>query len=118
MKTIKALSVHQPWASMIALGPKTIESRTWYTYYRGELLICSTKKINDNYRRLPYGQALCIVNLIECRPMKKSDEPLACCPCLKNLWSWVLRDVRKIEPFPVIGRQGLFNYQLPKGVKL
>lgn len=27
--TIKALSLHQPWASLIALGAKTIETRGW-----------------------------------------------------------------------------------------
>lgn len=32
---MKALSVHQPWAWMIAEGHKTIELRKRPTYYRG-----------------------------------------------------------------------------------
>jgi len=36
---MKALSVKQPWANKIASGEKTIEVRTWYTHYRGPLLI-------------------------------------------------------------------------------
>lgn len=41
---MKALSVKQPWAELIASGVKTIETRTWYTSYRGPLLICSSKR--------------------------------------------------------------------------
>ena len=26
---MKALTLHQPWASLIALGPKTVETRSW-----------------------------------------------------------------------------------------
>lgn len=34
----KALSVRRPWANLIFAG-KTVENRTWYTSYRGELCI-------------------------------------------------------------------------------
>jgi hypothetical protein len=33
------LTLHQPWASLIALGVKTIETRSWSTKYRGPLAI-------------------------------------------------------------------------------
>lgn len=36
---MKALTLHQPWASLIALGAKTIETRSWPTKYRGSLAI-------------------------------------------------------------------------------
>lgn len=35
----RALSVRQPWASLIAAGRKSIEIRTWRTDYRGPLAI-------------------------------------------------------------------------------
>ena len=35
----RALTLHQPWASLIALGVKTIETRSWSTPYRGPLAI-------------------------------------------------------------------------------
>lgn len=35
----RALTVRQPWASLIALGVKTIETRSWSTAYRGPLVI-------------------------------------------------------------------------------
>jgi len=36
---VKALTVRQPWASLVALGVKTIETRPWSTRYRGPLAI-------------------------------------------------------------------------------
>lgn len=36
---MKALTIRQPWASLIATGVKTIETRSWSTKYRGLLLV-------------------------------------------------------------------------------
>jgi len=33
-----AISIHQPWASLIAFGEKRYETRSWKTDYRGLLL--------------------------------------------------------------------------------
>ena len=41
--TMRALTIRQPWASLIALGVKTIETRSWQTHYRGPLLIHAGK---------------------------------------------------------------------------
>lgn len=41
---LQALSIRQPWASMIVTGMKSIELRTWGTNYRGWLWIHSGKK--------------------------------------------------------------------------
>lgn len=41
---MKALSVKQPWASLIAHGIKDIENRTWKTNFRGKIYIHSTVK--------------------------------------------------------------------------
>ncbi|MFA4903029.1 MAG: ASCH domain-containing protein [Desulfobaccales bacterium] len=40
---IKALSLWQPWASLIAVGAKQYETRSWKTDYRGPLLICAAQ---------------------------------------------------------------------------
>lgn len=42
---MKAISLWQPWASLMASGAKKIETRSWPTKYRGQLVICSAKKI-------------------------------------------------------------------------
>src|SRR5690606_20923045 len=41
--TMKALSVRQPWAWLIASGHKDIENRSWPTRYRGRMLIHASK---------------------------------------------------------------------------
>lgn len=44
---MKALSIWEPWASLIACGTKRIETRSWSTEYRGPLLICAAQARND-----------------------------------------------------------------------
>lgn len=40
---MRALSIRQPWASMIVAGIKNIENRSWGTMYTGELVIHASK---------------------------------------------------------------------------
>ena len=40
---MKALTVRQPWASLIAMGVKRLETRSWSTTYRGPLMIHAGK---------------------------------------------------------------------------
>lgn len=108
---MKAISLHQPWASLIASGKKTIETRRWATSYRGDLLIVSTRK--PEYDDLPLGKALCIVEVYFCRPMVPVDEADACCQWYAGAWSWLLRNIRPIEPFAVRGLQGFYEIALP-----
>lgn len=42
---MKALSIKQPWASLIAHGIKDVENRTWKTNFRGRIYIHSTKDV-------------------------------------------------------------------------
>ncbi len=109
---VKALSVKQPWANLIASGQKTIETRLWSTEHRGPLLIVSSRvpKID------PAGYALAIVDLVECRPMIASDESAACCALYPHAFAWVMRDIRKIEIFPVRGKLGLYEVSFPDSI--
>ncbi len=71
---MKALSLIQPWATLVASGNKTIETRTYRTHYRGDLLICASKTVSPEHPELsaemfPKGVALCIVRLVDCVPM-------------------------------------------------
>lgn len=36
---MKALTLHQPWATLVAIGAKTVETRGWATKHRGPLAI-------------------------------------------------------------------------------
>lgn len=84
MKIIKALTVWQPYASLIALGLKTEEIRRWWTRHRGPLAIHAGQQINrafyaneeiyqalkdlyPTHLDLPVGRVLCLVNLKDIR---------------------------------------------------
>jgi hypothetical protein len=109
---VKAISVKRPWASMIYRGVKTIETRTWATDYRGDVLICSSKKPNIP----PAGFALCIAELVRCRRMTKADEGAAGCELYPRAWAWELRNVRKLRrPFPVKGSLGIYSVEIDPG---
>jgi hypothetical protein len=47
---MKALTIKQPWASLIARGIKDVENRTWRTNYRGRIYIhaSANKKLVRN----------------------------------------------------------------------
>lgn len=51
-----ALSVKQPWASLICYGIKDVENRTWQTNYRGRLyIVASSSKVTSLFdnRQVP-----------------------------------------------------------------
>lgn len=43
---MKVISIIQPWATLIMLGEKKFETRSWATKYRGELGIHASKKVD------------------------------------------------------------------------
>ena len=49
---MKALTVQQPWATLIAVGAKQIETRSWKTDYRGPLAIHASKNMPVKNRSL------------------------------------------------------------------
>lgn len=108
---MKALSVKQPWANMIASGEKTIETRRWATDYRGDLLIVSSRKPEI----APAGHAVAVAKVVDCRPMRRGDERAACCAMYSGAYAWILSEVRRVRPFPVKGQLGIFEVSVPQG---
>jgi hypothetical protein len=49
---MKALSLTQPWATLVAIGAKQIETRSWSTSYRGEIAIHASKGFPHDCKRL------------------------------------------------------------------
>jgi len=47
---MKALTLYQPWAMLIATGWKEVETRDWYTRYRGPLAIHAAKRWTEEER--------------------------------------------------------------------
>lgn len=108
---MKAISLKQPWANLIASGKKIIETRKWTTKYRGDLIICSSQ----NPKIEPYGKALCIVELYDIKPMTKEHEKRACIKVYPSAYAWFLRNLRPIKtPFPIKGSLGIFSLDLKK----
>lgn len=46
---MKALTIKQPWASLIAHGIKDIENRTWRTHFRGKIYIHASTLLKKEY---------------------------------------------------------------------
>jgi hypothetical protein len=130
---MKALSVRQPHASLIEAGKKTLEIRTRRTHHRGPLLICaSLSNANKEGDGLPKGVALCIVDVVDCRPMTEADVDAACVnpwtmqgasavegrqlgagePARKEYFAWVLKNPRPVTQRQVKGNTGLFNVEV------
>lgn len=127
---IRALSVKQPWASLIASGIKTLEVRSWSTDHRGDLCIVSGRapsetpkardwcvRIDDAPgpvdRTLPLGVSVCIVELVDVRMGRKKDYEAAGRVDPRGSFVWVLRNVRRTEHVPVTGRLGLWLIEPP-----
>ncbi len=113
---MKALTVQQPYASLIASGQKTIELRSWSTMYRGPLLIHAGKRLHSDYRNrllplLPRGVIVCVVDLVDVRPYHEGDRPNTFVKrrLLNGFFSWVLENARGTPPIPIDGHQRLFD---------
>ncbi|MEO0934302.1 MAG: DNA N-6-adenine-methyltransferase [Cyanobacteria bacterium J06641_2] len=138
--TVKAISLWQPWASLIPLGFKHYETRSWKTNYRGKLLICSAAKSTKNqYQQylkvgsevnlpdwdetnFPRGYALAICDLVDCIEMtpefisQQSQTEILCGDWQVGRYAWKLKNIQPItEPFAVKGKQGLFNVTSTNG---
>ena len=77
---MKALTLTQPWASLIALRKKRFETRSWGTAYRGKLAIHAAKGFPKHCQDfaarcretgialrdpLPLGEVICTVELVD-----------------------------------------------------
>ena len=128
-----ALTVCQPWAWAIMVGPKRVENRTWRTNYRGPLAIHagkSRKWLRDCDRfpdgtlppaatDLTFGAVLGVVELVNVLPY--TDPEVATDPWADGPWCWVLRDPQPwFEPFYCPGACGLWRIaaQIPSELNL
>lgn len=53
---MKALTLYEPWASLVALGAKKIETRSWPTKYRGPLAIRAAKSYEAWHMNLSWEE--------------------------------------------------------------
>src|SRR6266699_6473957 len=57
--TIPALTMTDPWGSLVAAGAKRIETRSWSTAYRGPLAIHVAKTLPARAEALCYEEPFC-----------------------------------------------------------
>lgn len=120
MTDIRALTIRQPWAALIAHGIKRVENRTWGTAWRGTLLIHAAKGAD------PYPDGVPWVDGADVRSAIVAVATLAdvhVCDGACSPWAepgrhhWVLTDVRALaEPVPGRGALGLWRPHLTEAV--
>jgi hypothetical protein len=123
---MKALTVCQPWAELIARGIKLVENRTWPTAYRGPLAIHAGKSrqwLMDprdwHYAvelpatdALTFGALIAVVELVDCVEVEMLPADLRSHPFAEGPWCWVLRNAKRIGPIPCRGNVGLWDTDL------
>lgn len=130
MKRIKALTICQPYAHLIAIGDKRVENRGWPTHHRGELLIHAGKsrkmlEDDDESHWITQGDPMCfgaivavvnVIDMVHIDTLRHSDYDNKH-PWLKNhphchgQWCWVLELVARLStPIPCNGKLGLWEY--------
>lgn len=99
------------YASMVYQGKKPIESRTWRTSYRGDILIGCSKASKSEFA----GMAICVVELYHIEEMRKEHEKYVGCELYDRANAWYLKNLRRIlNPFPIKGKLSIFNVDVPE----
>lgn len=101
------------YASLVLEGIKILETRTWATKYRGDILITCSKSSKSVYA----GKALCVLSLNDIEPMKPEHEKAACIAVYPNAKVWHLSNVRKLSRmFEVKSQLSVFQVEIPDDV--
>jgi len=125
---MKALTLHQPWASLILDGRKTVETRSWYTKHRGELAIHAGATVDVDACKLfgydgssiPRGAIVCIVDLVDCVQFpSRLVKPDPYGDYTPGRYGWLLTVIQTFrQPIPTKGALGLWNWTPPTQMRL
>ncbi len=136
---MRAITLKQPWAQLVALRAKRYETRSWMTRYRGAMAIHAGLEFTREARALcgrePFASALlgnddlptgCVIAISELAAVYRtspedgsllgevhafpeSDRPFG--DFSPGRYAWLLQNVRALEePIPARGAQGLWNW--------
>lgn len=132
---MKAITLWQPWATLIALQEKPYETRHWPTSYRGKIAIHASKKWDNEiisyvydwrvqkvmlkYRLqewdLARGAIVCIGELTDCIPtslVPKNEQRFG--DFTPGRFAWKIEHVKTLlNPIEIRGKQGLWNWAPP-----
>lgn len=133
---VKALSLLQPWATLIAIGAKTIETRSWATKYRGPLAIHASKGLPkkglpwhesfdkalaetgiNGLMECPRGAVIATCKLVDCVKTEviagalQGTNELMFGDYEPGRYAWILEDIKPLpEPIPAKGMLGLWEW--------
>lgn len=130
---MKALTLTQPWATLVAIGMKKVETRSWATPYRGPVAIHAAKGFPKSAQafaaeeralgrlpsRVPLGVVIAVVRLVDIRRTENFAMEISALErrfgdYSSGRWAWVLEDVNLFsEPIPAIGHLGLWEWTQP-----
>lgn len=131
---MKALTLIQPWATLIMLGEKKIETRSWNTKYRGQIAIHAGKKVDKKVFCDPFYkdilkkhnisleniQTSCIIATCDILDVQStesligiiSDKEKKLGNFSPNRFGWILTNINPIVPtLPAKGMLGLWEYK-------
>ncbi len=130
---LTAITLHQPWASLVAKGYKQYETRDWPTNHRGPIAIHAGRKpkgkqelrehdkVLASFKDLlnedcPYSSVIAIAELTDVFCMtdefikQQSSTELRCGNWAVGRYAFKLENVRAIAPIPATGKQGLWKW--------
>ncbi len=127
MTGLRALTVRQPWAGLLAAGVKPVENRTWRTSARGELWLHAGAGA-DPIAEWMYGHLIHAENtagaqiwargaVIALAELTGVHRDTGCCEPWgqPDQWHWEIRPVRVLA-VPVPARGALGIWQLDAGL--
>jgi hypothetical protein len=134
---MKAISLWQPWATLVALGVKQFETRHWTTNHRGPLAIHAAKRpalrgelnmdiLNElenagfeHLAQLPYGCIVCTVTLAAVYPTDQAvtlpffdSREYSFGNYAPGRYAWRLDNVQLVDNLPARGSQGFWEVEL------
>ena len=123
---MKALTIKEPWASLIINGYKEYEFRSWKTNYRGKILIHAGMS-NENISKfdiynLEYskGEIIGEAELVDCilvteefnNELLKKNSLVYGKTNHTSTYAWKLENIKKYDKkIPCKGKLGLWNYE-------
>lgn len=135
MNKVRVISVQQPYAQMICLGIKQVETRHITTNYRGELYIHASLSYSKYLRKLtgqePFNQYIkshldlptgCIIGKVivgDSLPVEQlmpiiSQQEKQMGDYRDGRYGWLLRNPELLaKPIPCKGQLGIWYYELP-----
>ncbi len=129
---MKAITLTQPWATLLVSGRKKFETRSWRTHYTGPLAIHAASGFPGYAKAaaegfgfplddvvLPRGAIVGIVDLVDCvrtESLARFDwREMSMGDFSDGRWAWrcVPRDWFA-KPIPAKGALGLWNWEPPR----